>query len=198
MKKFIAILTIAIVLVGAVFAASGDTLTLTSTVSEHKPGFKIFGGEVSSAAAATEGTSAGASIASSIDITADPITVYCRIKQYSVDTANSYSQTKCKFRGVATIDVVASALSQTIGTGETAQTFSTAATASAVTTTLPNNVTKTAATNTNNAVQIILTYAGSTVQDSAVYADFSFTWAQDDTLPPGQYTANIEMTYTVV
>ena len=64
MKKLIAILTIAIVLVGAVFATTNDTITLTTTVGRVKPGFTIISGSVV----------AGGTVETNKDISEDDIT----------------------------------------------------------------------------------------------------------------------------
>ena len=213
MKKLIAILAIAIVLVGAVFAATGDQLTITSTVSKHEPAFRIYGSEsaISSSNAGTLGTPSGAAVtfATTKDISATSITVYCRVSQYSIK--DGYNTPKSKFKGIATIGVVATPLTTTLTGTNDAGTYSTPATASVTTsdahvpTGTPARVTtttfaKSAATgsSTDNKVDIVWSYSGKSVDDADVYADFSFTWAQDDSLPPGTYTADITMTYTVV
>ena len=215
MKKLIAILTIAIVLVGAVFA-DGTKLTLTSTVQKHIPGFKLYGIEQSdnnTAISETDtylATENGTSVGSTKDISIDPITILCRVRQDS-NTA-TYDGAKSKFKGVASISVVASPLTCTIATGNDAGTYKAYpdATVAEAGNHAPNGVTKTtfaagqtdtidtAAGTKKDKVSITWTYAGSAIQDSAVYADFSFTWAQDDNLVPGTYTADITMTYTVV
>ena len=204
MKKLIAILVIAIVMVGAVFAASGDTLTLTSTVAPHEPGFKIFGSEtaISGENAGTEGIAAGASVGSTVDISLNPITIYCRVKQYSPN--GNYDQTKCKFKGVATIYVTATALKARVDSVDYS-TNGVANEVAAANVTIPNNGISNKAIvreqsedgYANDTVKITLTYDGKTVQDSAVYADFSFTWAASDDLPPATYNADITMTYEV-
>ena len=194
MKKVIAILTIAIVLVGALVAATGDQLTLTCTVAEHKPAFQIFGGETSSAAAATQGTSAGASVGTTKDISLTDIVIYCRIKQYSV--TNGYNETKCKFKGVANITITASDLIAEVDGTNYSQSASAA---------VPENgahvvsgVSATTYSASGNAVSISFTYTGKKVNDSDVYADCTFTWAEKDDLPPATYNATITMTYTGV
>lgn len=218
MKKLIAILTIAIVLVGAVFAASGDNLTINAKVAPHAPGFRLYGGETSSAAAdvlavetpaAAVGTQgeegyvpAAGWIASTKDISLQDITVYCRVKQYSPN--GDYTATKSKFKGVATIKVTATALKATVGNTE----YSTNGVANEVAAsdvTIPNNgisakaIAREQSTGgyANDTVKITLTYDGKTVQDSDVYADFSFKWTASDNLPPATYSANITMSYTV-
>ena len=218
MKKLIAILAIAIVLVGAVFAADNDKLTITSKVAPHAPGFRLYGGETSSAAAdilavaspadavGTQGEEgyvpATGWIASTKDISLEDITVYCRLNQYSPN--GDYSSTKSKFKGVATIRVTATALTATVG----GTVYSTNGVANAVSesdVTIPNNGISAKAIvreqsnggYANDTVKVTLTYDGKTVQDSAVYADFSFKWTKSDDLPPATYSANITMRYTV-
>lgn len=197
MKKLIAILTIMIVLVGAVFAATGDKLLVTSTVDKHIPGYKIYGSE--DTAYDIEGVqepAAANTIASSKDISIDSITVNCKVVQYSV--SGTYTSTKCKYKGTATIAVEASALSFTDTDNAVYSTPATATVATSGATTVPTTVTGTTAVDgtKTNKVNISYVYAGSTVQDSAVYSVFSFTWAADDTLVPGDYSATITMTYS--
>ena len=208
MKKLITILVIAIVMVSAVFAdptpTPGGTLTLTSTVAPHAPAFKLYGiAKVDNTTAISEtdtylATTSKTTIASTKDISVENITVLCRVRQDS-NVTGVYSGSKSKFRGTAAIAVVASTLKTTIGSDS----FETAAPAATLDTTngihVANGVSVVTANTaaSANRVDIKLSYTGNSVQDSAVYADFSFEWTKKDELPPGDYSADITMTYTV-
>lgn len=196
MKKLIAILTIMIILVGAVFADSGDKLLVTSKVSEHIPGFKIFGGEraetTDTAAYGTEGTNTGVNVASTKDIALDDIMVDCKISQYSNTTSPEYTGAKAKYKGTATLTITATEL---VHSEDTTQKASVAA--SAVNVSLPAGVTCTPTT-TGATVSLPFVYDGRSVQDSAAtaMATMLFTWTHSDNLIPGNYSATITMTYT--
>ena len=93
MKKLIAILTIAIVLVGSVFAGLNDvdttrTITVTTTVARKKPDFKLTGSQDSSAiATGTAVTDETADeLAAAEDISIDDIQVFFGV--YQVGLAN--------------------------------------------------------------------------------------------------------------
>ena len=197
MKKLIAILTIMIILVGAVFAGSGDKLLVTSKVSEHIPGFKIFGGERATtdgtAAYGTEGTNAGVKVASTKDIALDDIMVDCKISQFSNTTTPEYTGAKAKYKGTATLTITATEL---VHSTDTTQKASVAASAVSVTG-LPAGVTCTPNT-TGATVTLPFVYDGRSVQDSAAttMATMLFTWTHSDNLIPGDYSATIKMEYT--
>ena len=196
MKKVISILVVLIVLAGAVFAASGDSITINATVAEHKPGFKIFGGT----SAAALNTAAGGTVSTGMDIALENITVYFKLTQYSPNTAESYTGTKAKFRGVATLTVTAEPLSTTIGTGANAATFSTAnpTCADATVASISGITSNPAPSNGSNTVVFTLNYDGRSIQDADV-ATFNFTWTAKDELPPAEvYSADVTLTYTVV
>ena len=194
MKKLIAILTIMIVLVGAVFAANNDELKVTAKVDEHIPGFKIFGG-TSSGSITVEGAQTPNVIATSLDISMVDITVYFKLTQYSNTTTPSYNGNKAKFKGTANLTVTADPLSATID--ET--TYSTAIPVAAnITTPTISGITSSSSNTTSNIVKVTLVYDGRSVQDADV-ATFDFTWTAKDELPPADtYAALITLTYETV
>lgn len=190
MKKLIAILTIMIVLVGAVFAADGDQLVVTAKVDKHIPSFKIFGG-TSASALNVEGTATGATIATNTDISLTDITVYFKLTQNSI--TDTYTTAKAKYKGVATLTVDAEPLSATVSGTQ----YATADPACNNATVLSvNGISSVEDYPATSAGQVVfkLSYDGRSIDDTDV-ATFNFKWTHLDSLPPAEtYSATVALT----
>lgn len=200
MKKLIAILTIAIVLVGAVFATTGDKVTLQTSVAEIKPEFKI------------ESTTQGAAIANStaidtqLDLSEEDIVWSFRLYQEGSLDKNNHVKTYSRYEGAITLSVEITAFSGTVGGATVTQ-----ATTYAITTATKGTDQSNRLTNGNpvidqtnaHTVEFSLTYLGKKLNDSDATNVGTFTakWDKDENLlmEDGQtdYTADIILTYTV-
>lgn len=99
MKKLITILTIMIVLVGAVFAVDGVTganLIITSTIAQVTPQFKLFGSIDSNYG--TEATISGTTLVSNKNIATESIAVNIKV----VQTNTSYFESDSGFEVTVT------------------------------------------------------------------------------------------------
>ena len=188
MKKVIAILTVLIVLIGAVFAATNDTLTITANVAKVAPNFILKGtltGDGESATGNTQ-TNGTATLASVLDISQDDISVAVTVAQYN--------NTKSKYKGTITLTITPTAL--TMGSdssdlplysdGEVKTVSGIVAADSSI-----------ACNSTTKIITLTLKYNGCSVTDADV-ASFVYTWEAKDELPPGNgYSATIKLTYSV-
>ena len=194
MKKVIAILTTMIILVGAVFAVTGEQLQINVTVHPVAPIYTIYGGMTADEA---NGTSyqGNASTPTSIDFDEDDynlaendITVYIRI----------YQSNKAKYSGTATLTITATPLvhtSLTVGTYKTS-----APTAASIAKTTPNGITYStnpaaSASGENTVVTYAPTYNGSAVQATNI-GTFNLKWTHNDNLTAGSYQATITLGFT--
>ena len=99
MKKLITILAIMIVLVGAVFAASGDKIVLSSTVAKVSPNFKIY-------LDSNVGTPTGTEVSITEDISEEDVTRTFTLKQSGdIRVKDNQELTYSKFKGTATLTV---------------------------------------------------------------------------------------------
>ena len=101
MKKVIAILAVMMVIAGAVFATTGDTLTINASVPVTPPEFTMVGGFTEQ-----YGTTASGTLESTVNIAESPIDVYVQVKQ----TAKS----RFKSTGGFDVTITATALTATI------------------------------------------------------------------------------------
>ena len=195
MKKLIAILVIAIVLVGSVFAATNEELLITVEVKCVEPTFALIGGTATSAPTASADLSSGKTgitvttaaqasnnhtSTSTISLADDAIingnvVIYCFVKQTTVDAK---SKTTYKFSATAT--------PLTDGTNSTGN--PTVSDFSAIT---GSNVTG-GRTTTTTSTGAQTQYAGKKCP-AADLASFNVAWEQTD-LPPGNYNAYITLT----
>lgn len=204
MKKLIAILTIAIVLVGAVFAtdetgAQKDELKITCKVEAVTPQFKLYG-------SATSGTSStGMTEANRVttDATATASVSGVDNSLYSASGTTIYFVIKqardCRWTGEVSLSVSATALSATIGTGTSAITYTSedpVISALTAQNNLPGETGDTVATRTTTpgTASVAVAYNGRAAA-AADIASFSVNWPQSD-VPPATYTAWVQMTYT--
>lgn len=196
MKKIITILAILMVIVGSVFAATGDKLFITAEVTAVKPEFSMFGAldsadlddityetdgsgnaKVGSASKATTNTLAGGNIAT------EAINVYVKVLQNN----KSYYLNSTGFD----LTVTASAL-----TGSNGGSVSPSITASANGgSTTDFKSAKTSAT--NSIVTWKVQYlTGSAVAAGALVGTCAFQYPATPTAPVGTYSATITLAYT--
>lgn len=201
MKKVITILAIAIILVGAAFAASGEHLTVTATVANVPPVFVMKGSTTEIAATATAWASAGQAaststdypeIASSIDPSTGEVVAYIAVLTNGVT----------KFQGsLASLTVTAGPLTYAEDSSKTATVKSNSTTAVGVTTkslgdSKPVDLAVSAVDSVVGTVTYSLSFNGAQVATGALVGRTLFTWNKVTTLPAGSYSADIQMTYT--
>ena len=197
MKKVITMLTTMIVLVGAVFATTGDQLTITTTIGRIKPGFTIVSGSYA----------AGDIIDSGKDLSEDDITASFELKQSGNEDSKDYS----RYKGAITLTVTINPFSTTFGTGTSATTatqgtaYEIQTSGTAVGTGVSGKLTLSdpvIATNLHS-VTFGLTYAGKKVTDTqaAHLGTISVKWTKDPDLEMAgestNYSTDIVLTYTV-
>ncbi len=193
MKKVIAILTIAIVLAGAVFAATNDTLTINANVPKVKPIF-VMKGQLTGTGETNDATqkTANATLTSDLDISQKDISVAITIAQDNTAEENN----KSKYKGAITLTITPTTLK--LGNDQTAlPSYSDGALKNVNGIGTAQNGSSITCNNTTKVVTLVLNYLGSSVQDADV-ASFTYTWEHDDNLPPGDgYTATVKLTYSV-
>ena len=106
MKKLIAILTVMIAFVGAIFAVTGEQLQINATVNPVAPIFSIYGGKTSSEAGGETyqgNATSPTTISFTENLAASDIKVYIRL----------YQSNKAKYSGTVTLTVTATPLINT-------------------------------------------------------------------------------------
>lgn len=197
MKKLIAILTIAIVLAGAVFAATNDTLTINANVPKVKPIF-VMKGQLTGTGETNDATqkTANATLTSDLDISQKDISVAITIAQDNTAEENN----KSKYKGAITLTITPTELKKTIDSVEyktALPSYSAGALKNVNGIGDAENGSSIACNNTTKVVTLVLNYLGSSVQDADV-ASFTYTWGSNDNLPPADgYTATVKLTYSV-
>ena len=188
MKKVIAILATMIVLVGAVFAATNDTLTITCNVAQVDPNFILKGqltGTGETATGSTQ-TSGSATLASVLDISKNDIPLAVTVAQYN--------NTKSKYKGTITLTITPTAL--TLGSDSSDLPLYSDGEMKTVTGIVAAN-SSIACNSSTKVVTVTLKYSGCSVTDADV-ASFVYTWKAKDELPPGTgYSATVQLTYNV-
>lgn len=187
MKKLLLVLTFVFVTLTCLVAAANDTLNITVRSPEIPPTFRMKGGFAQNACNTTA-TLLGAPLetADNFDFSATDVVVWIRIEQID----------KAKYTQSFDLTVTATALSTTID-GETFSVVPTAANTTNINTT-NLNVTGSVSNLVNTAKAIFsLEYTnGKPVQANTFIGDACFTWAHDEDLPAGEYTASITLSYT--
>lgn len=188
MKKLIAILTVMIILVGAVFATSGDELLVNAKVSKTPPAFSLYGG-----LATTSYQKANATIETQVDISEDPAVVFVKVVQNN----------KSKYKGSFNLMIAATSMTDGTVTSSVTPVSSDISKATGIS----DLTIGTVAGDGTASVTIPLTYTGKKVgsdEAETQIASFKYTWAADDTLPPAEtgnadrvYHATITLTYNV-
>ena len=208
MKKVIVILAVMIAFVGAVFATSGDKITLISTIGQIKPEYQI---SVVGANPAVVGSKTdGAATYDVVDITEGNVTVSFELNQKGEKKGES-TVTYCRYNGTIELGVeIKPFVCKDIVTSEPGAeqtTYATQSTAYKITAWDVANLATAnligisagsvdAATST-----LTLTYYGKKVTDRKV-GTFTATWTADPDLPilatgTTQYKADVILTYTV-
>ena len=206
MKKLIAILAVMIVLAGAVFATTGDTIRLQSTVSKVTPNFKII-------VASTDGAqNPVATYETGLDISEQDITLTFTLRQEgSIQVVNSQNVVKdySKFKGTATLTVTFKPFKATIDSQVYSPTTGPAITGTTKANDISGKLTFDAPTTDvdaedNPTAEFVLNYLGKKVLDSQTTNVGTVTakWTHDDALPMAgngtTYEADVVLTYTVV
>ena len=215
MKKLIAILAIAIVLVGAVFATDPEVnlgsykITLTSDVAPYAPQF-LFEGSLTGTTYTAQGTAGEVAAANKLvsqDSIADTdITAYFIIKQNGAKDASGAGQEYARWNtpvyftiAVTNLTEVNPADANDVKSAPGAVDAASLSAAAAITYSGKKNGATTNLTNAltnavleDGRVGFSATYNGKVVDQTI--GTFSVTWKQDDSLPNGAYSADIILT----
>ena len=207
MKKILTVLVVLAIVVGSVFAASGDSVNLNSTVGVWRPVIKIGDGGSDGTSYAKKTTT---SVNSNLDISEEDITWYFAIYQSGSlkGTAGTDAKTDyAKYRGDVTITVSIEAFkgvsTDTNTNGKTANHGTDGMKVESITaaTVITENNNKlsftTASNNGSNATSslaFVAKYDGRVKDQDLGMA--KCTWLKDQTLEPGAYQATITMTYS--
>ncbi len=193
MKKLITILVIMMVLVGSVFATSGDNLIITSTVAAVPPQYVMRGSLSAYPTAAATATSttdladsdgltlAGGSIAKG------NIDVYVKVYQ-------SNDATYLKTAGVS-VKVTATDLAKD-GTSATYKVTPSVAAKAGGQESATDDYDTTTATDVTGGVEFLPKYKTGAQVLANVVGTVQFHYAQNETLPAGDYSSTITLTYT--
>lgn len=177
MKKAFLIFFVLIAAVGACFAATGDYLKLTTTITQEKPEFSMLGNN-------ELGTSTGASVGVGSPVDGN-VEVEMVVKQIN----------NARYKGTFDITVTATALSNTDTTNYSGQ-----ATSDPTVSTLVSKVTNGTdfAVTTNdsaNVVTLTMNYKTGSKVASGDIATWKFVWAQAPSLAQGTYEGTVIITY---
>ena len=182
-----------IVLVGAVFATSGDKLILTSTVVKIDPAFVIR----DSTENGTEGTDTGVLVATGMDLAYQNIVWTFYVAQKGEVDRNGTTLTHSKYNGNIDLTLTLGSFTGT-STGNTSTVANdnpvvTSVSAASISSTNTNMFTITA-DSTNK--KLTVGYIGKNVADQTI-GYFVCTWTKDETLPLDTYRATVTLNYTV-
>ena len=211
MKKVIAILAIAIVLIGAAFAATNDQLLITCEVEAVHPIYAMYG-DLSAYPTisnnAHTGTLASTTLSSSTLTGGNIATQDGGIDVY-VTVFQTNDARYLKTAGVE-VKVIASVLAQVTDSTTNPHTYSatykvdpsvaeSAAGQSTATTDFDNTTTPAALTGLSNnsvGVKFLPKYKTGAKVDANTIGTVKFNWPKTDTLPAGTYEAPITLQYT--
>lgn len=204
MKKLIAILAVMIVLVGAVFAATNDKLTLSSSVAKVTPNFQIVSGAKVGNATGT----GDAAIDTLLDISEADIAWNFTLRQKgNVRVTDNQTLDYSKFRGIATLTVTINPFSGTVNSATATQStaYEIQAEGTAKGAGIENKLSTENPTiaNDKHSVEFVLTYLGKKIADTDAtnVGTIAVKWTHDDTLPMegngSTYTTDVVLTYSV-
>lgn len=178
MKKAFLIFFVLVAAIGACFAATGDYLKLTTTITQEKPEFSMLGNN-------ELGTSTGASVSVSSPV-ADKVEVEMVVKQIN----------NARYKGTFNITVTATALSNTDTTNYSGQATS-APTVSNLLSKVTNDTNFAVTPSSSaNAVNLKMEYLTGSKVKSCTVATWTFVWAQAENLAPGTYEGTVTLSYT--
>ena len=190
MKKLIAILLVLAIVVGAVFATSGDKIVLSAAVAKIDPAFVIR----SATEDGTEGTAAGVVIGTNKDIAYEDITWTFYVAQKGEVDKNSNPKTHSKYNGNIDQTLTLGSFTGTTNSVEANDSpVVQSVTASAISSTNTDKFTITA-DSTNK--KLVVGYTGKNVADQTI-GYFVCKWTKDETLPIDTYQATVTLNYTV-
>lgn len=195
MKKVITILAVLMVVAAAAFATDGDKLILKTSVEKILPQFQI--STVDSAEAVKVGSADGVDVTTGKDIAEQPITWTFDVEQKGEKDKNNHDKTYAKYNTSVELTLTLSKFTATIS----GATYTEAGTPTVDSVALDSkneantSLGKIAIATTTDGKGIKLTYSGKVVDQK--FGTFTCTWPQDDTLPVGDYTANVTLNYTV-
>ena len=202
MKKLIAILAVMMVLAGAVFANTGDKISLQSTVSKVTPNFKIY-----------LGSEAGTkTIAITEDISEENVERTFTVKQIGSLDKNEGVKEYSKYKGAFTLTVAIDAFrNTTLNAASTTYAITTATGGAGYTVsnvarlTIGNGTAgnaQSAISEDTHSATFKVSYNGQKVTDenAGTIATIVALWTADENLPMegdgSVYTADITLTYT--
>lgn len=178
MKKAFLIFFVLVAAIGACFAATGDYLKLTTTITQEKPEFIMYGNTIL-------GTSTGAEVevGSPVD---GPVKVEMVVKQLN----------DARYKGSFSISVTATALSNT-NTDKYPGQATSAPTVSTLLSPVTNGTDFAVTTSESaNVVTLAMDYkTGSKVAKCDV-ATWKFEWEQAPSLAEGTYQGTVTLNYT--
>lgn len=201
MKKLIAILAVMIVIAGAVFALTNDTIRLESKVEKVVPNFKI-------SVPTKDGAQTPATYATGKDISEENIELTFTLRQEgSVSAKDNSTKDYSKFKGTATLTVTINPFSATVNnataTQSTAYEIQTEGTAKGAGVDSKLTTADPTIAGNKHSVEFVLTYLGKKVldEDTTNVGTVAVKWTKDDTLPMegngSTYTSDVVLTYTV-
>ena len=208
MKKVIAILVIAIVLVGAVFAADNAAITVSVDVAEHVPTFKLIT-QGNTNILNAEGSDAvednGKATAGSVEFTetiskgladATDATITFAVVQVKPSTTASEGKIKTNKQYSFTVTASDLVLSTAGTTPEDNEMFERGTISTFAET--EGAIGSDFATITDGTSTLSILYTGKTYAPAAEvsFATFTVTWGANPTALPGTYTANVILTMT--
>ncbi|MBO4424395.1 MAG: hypothetical protein J5768_02670 [Spirochaetales bacterium] len=188
MKKPILILAFTLILSGMVFAFTNDTLLLRMSIPSNTPLFTMVGGETTSYGTTAAPIENPGIITSEKNIHNENITIYLKLTQ-SARTIPS--------RAGFSLDISVLASELTL-TGNENTKSDIPSISDVQTGTGTGDFTSTRIVEGAEDGEVIFRVAypsGNPVPTDTLVGKITYAWVQDDTLPAGEYTATITMTY---
>ena len=195
MKKALTVLVISLIIASSAFAAANDKLILDSTVKQSAP---IIGIKTTNSSDATvTGSADGAHVTTGMNIATQDISWTFTV--YQAGGVNPEGSTKpnvnyARYKGVVTISLTPEKFYRYVdNTKQNDYSSGAASVESATAKSISNQKVTVAAENK----EIKATYDGKVESTSLELGTFTCKWLQNDSLPDGDYQADVKMTYLV-
>lgn len=187
MKKAFLIFFVLVAAIGACFAATGDKLILTTTISSVTPSF-----EMSGTTAGEEGSSTATATQDGKELTIlspahNEVSVDMTVKQ----------PTLARYKGVCTLTIKAGEIENTDTKNHSDQKTGLPKVVGTVSTASATSAVEVSSSGKNEEVTLTVKYLTGVRVDSFIVASWTFKWEKVDSLAAGDYKGEITLTYTV-
>lgn len=189
LKKLLFILVFTLILTGMVFAFTNDTLLLRMSIPSNTPLFTMVGGETTSYGTTATSSENPAVITTNKNIHNENITIYLKLTQ-SARTIPSRAGFSIDVSVLATELILTNDEDTKSGVPSITDVQTGTGTADFTSTRINEGA-------EDGEVIFRVAYpSGNPVATDTLVGKITYAWVQDDTLPAGEYSATITMTYS--